>query len=184
MGSRRSRLKLVLEFRDKSVLPWQEQQADMMLVTKMATEFQGFARHLHDNAIDFLATSAASRDPRLANVIQLGLSRDRALDKNNAGSDTLTRDFSRIGLIFWPAILVQEPQFGPGWQADLAKLIEMRNAIAHDNKAKLLQLATGGFALTRNLTRRWHQSLDLLAASMDDVVASYLGALLGVPRPW
>jgi hypothetical protein len=55
----------------------------------------------------------------------------------------------------------------------------MRNAVAHDNTAKLLQLAASGFTLNRALTRRWHHSLDFLAASMDDVVASYLGALLG-----
>jgi hypothetical protein len=70
------------------------------------------------------------------------------------------------------------------WETDLGNLVKMRNAIAHDDRAQILKLEQRGFRLERALTKRWHSSLDLLAASMDDVVASYLGALLGVPPPW
>jgi hypothetical protein len=49
---------------------------------------------------------------------------------------------------------------------------------------KPLKLEQNGFRLERTLTDRWHASLDSLTATMDDVVASYLGALLGVPQPW
>jgi hypothetical protein len=112
------------------------------------------------------------------------MSSGRALNRNNAGVDTLAKDFARIGLIFWPALITQEPALAPGWRTDLGKLIDMRNAIAHEDRAKLLSLESGGFALDHALTSRWHASLDLLVSTMDDVVASYLGALLGVPRPW
>jgi hypothetical protein len=155
-----------------------------MLVVRMAAEFQGYARDLHDEAVEFLAIGATGGNQGLASVLQAGMSSDRALNKNNAGIDTLARDFARIGLIFWPALQAQEPVLTPGWRADLRNLIDMRNAIAHGDKAKLLKLEAGGLVLNRALTYRWHGSLDLLVSTMDDVVASYLGALLGVPQPW
>ena len=65
---------------------------------------------------------------------------DRALGRNNAGSDTLAKDFARIGLIFWPAIIALSPRHGPVLETSLTKLVEMRNAIAHDNEAQILKL--------------------------------------------
>jgi hypothetical protein len=156
----------------------------MLLVVRFAAEFQGFARDLYDEAAGFLAITATSGNRNLASVLRVGISSGRALNRNNAGSDTLATDFGRMGLIFWPAILAQDPILGPGWKADLNDLVTMRNAIAHDNQAQILKLEQNGFALERALTKWWHSSLDSLTATMDDVVASYLGALLGVPQPW
>jgi hypothetical protein len=156
----------------------------MVLVVRLAAEFQGFARDLHDEAVGFLTTSATSGNQSLANVLQVGISAERALNRNNAGSDTLAKDFGRIGLIFWPAIITQDPILGPGWRSDLGNLIKMRNAIAHDDQAQLLSLEQGGLAVGRTLVDWWQRSLDSLTTTMDDVVGSYLGALLGVPQPW
>jgi hypothetical protein len=150
-GPRRRRIKLIWEFRDRAPLPWQERQADMLLVMRMAAEFHAAGR---------------------------------ALNNRNATSSTLAEDFSRIGLIFWPAIKTQDPVSGPIWEADLNNLVKMRNAIAHDDRAQILKLEQNGFRLQRALTKRWHDSLDSLAATIDDVVASYLGRTLGVPQPW
>ena len=87
-------------------------------------------------------------------------------------------------MIFWPAIKTQDPVSGPIWEADLDNLVKMRNAIAHDNRAQIVKLEQNGFRLERALTKRWHDSLDSLTATMDDVVASYLGTTLGVSQPW
>ena len=156
----------------------------MLLVMRMAAEFQGFARDLHDQAAEFLTLGATSGNQNLARVLRVGIAAGRALNSRNATSSTLAEDFSRIGMIFWPAIKSQEPISGPVWEADLTNLVTMRNAIAHDNRAQILKLEQKGFRLDRDLTKRWHGSLDLLAATMDDVVASYLGRTLGVPQPW
>jgi hypothetical protein len=155
----------------------------MMLVVKMASEFQGFARDLHDQAVEFLAASITSNQT-LENTLRVAMTADRALNRNNAGSDTLTKDFARIGLLLWSTINSQNPQQGSTLQEQLKKLIEMRNAIAHDNEAQIIRLEAGGFPLQRATTQQWQASLDTLTAIMDDVVASYLGALLGVSRPW
>jgi hypothetical protein len=183
-GPRRRRIDLIWDFRDRAPLPWQERQADMLLVMRMAAEFQGFARDLHDEATEFLTLGATSGDQALASVLRVGIVAGRALNRGNAGRETLAADFSRIGMIFWPAIKAQEPVSGPKWEADLIKLVEMRNAIAHDNQAQILKLEQSGFRLERALLRQWHASLGSLAATMDNVVASYLGRTLGVPQPW
>lgn len=183
-GPRRRRIDLIWDFRNKAPLPWQERQADMLLVTRMAAEFQGFARDLHDEAAGFLAFAATSGNQGVASVLRVGIAAGRELNSRNATSSTLAADFGRIGMIFWQAIRAQDPVSGPVWETDLGNLVKMRNAIAHDDRAQILKLEQRGFRLERALTKRWHSSLDLLAASMDDVVASYLGALLGVPPPW
>jgi len=156
----------------------------MLLVMRMAAEFQGFARDLHDEAAGFLAVAATSGNQSVASVLRAGIAAGRALNRGNATGSTLAVDFGRIGMIFWQAIKIQDPVSGPVWETDLGNLVKMRNAIAHDDQAQILKLEQSGFRLERVLTRRWHGSLDSLAASMDDVVASYLGALLGVPPPW
>lgn len=155
-----------------------------MLIVRLASEFQGFARDLHDEAVEFLVTSAATGNPALDNVLRIAMTSERALGKNNAGDDTLDRDFKRIGLNLWSTINTQSPQQGPALRQKLKKLIEMRNAIAHDNDAQIIKLESNGFPLQRTVTQGWHTDLDSLAASIDDVVGSYLGALTGVPQPW
>jgi hypothetical protein len=170
--------------RDQVPLPRQQRQADMMVIVRLASEFQGFARDLHDQAVEFLVTSAATGNPTLDNVITIAMTADRALSKNNAGDDTLAKDFRRIGLNLWPTINTQNPQQGPILRTKLQKLIAMRNAIAHDNEAQIITLESEGFTLQRTVTRDWQTSLDTLATIMDDVVGSFLGALMGAPRPW
>lgn len=156
----------------------------MMIIVKMAAEFQGFSRDLHDEAAEFLANNVAGGNRAVADTIKIGLTSGRSLGRNNAGPDTLVNDFARIGLILWRAITIKEPTRGPTWKADLKDLMEMRNAIAHDDQAKLLKLEAAGLVIDRTLTSGWHGSLASLAATMDDVVASYFATLLGVPRPW
>lgn len=177
-------LGLIWTIRNQAALPWQERHADEMLIVRLATEFQGYARDLHDEAIAFLAITATSGNQSLASVLRVGMAGDRALNKGNANKDALAKDFARIGMIFWPALEVQARQFVPQWKADLGQITEMRNAIVHGNRAQLLKLQRGGLTFNRSLVQRWQGSIDQLAATMDDVVGSYLGALLGVPQPW
>ena len=165
-------------------MPRQQRQADMMIIVRLASEFQGFARDLHNEAIEFLVSSAATGSPTLDNVLTIAMTSDRALGKNNAGDDTLDRDFKRIGLNLWSTINTQMPQQGPKLRQSLRKLIEMRNAIAHDNEAQIIRLESEGFVLQRTVIRDWNTDLDSLVAITDDTVGSYLGALMGVPRPW
>jgi hypothetical protein len=183
-GSRRRKLGQLWHIRNQAALPWQERHADEMLVVRLATEFQGYARDLHDEAIAFLAITATSGNQALASILQVGMASDRMLNRGNVGKDVLAKDFARIGMIFWPALEMQARQLVPQWKTDLRQITEMRNSIVHEDRVQLLRLRAGGLALNRPLVQRWQGSIDQLAATMDDVVGSYLGALLGVPQPW
>lgn len=110
--------------RNQSSLPWQERQTDMMIIVKVAAEFQGFSRDLHDEAAEFLANNVAGGNRAVADTIKIGLTSGRSLGRNNAGPDTLVNDFARIGLILWRAIIMKEPTRGPAWKADLKDLME------------------------------------------------------------
>lgn len=171
------------QLRGQVPLPRQQRQADMMIVVKLASEFQGFARDLHDQAVESLVTSASTGNSSLDNVLTIAMTTDRALSKNNAGDDTLAKDFRRIGLNLWSTINTQNSQQGQTLRTKLAKLITMRNAIAHDNEAQII-LESEGYTLQEAVIRDWQTSLDTLAVIMDDVVGSFLGALTGAPRPW
>lgn len=66
-------------------------------VTGMVGEFQGFARDLHDLTVQRLIDASAA-DPRFVSVLTEGLTRGRALDRNNSDLRTIKADFGRLGL--------------------------------------------------------------------------------------
>jgi hypothetical protein len=70
------------------------------------------------------------------------------------------------------------------WQDSLEALNTARNAIAHANQDDLDRLARDGYPIVLETIKRWHRKLDLLAGTMDDVVADYLDGLLRTGRPW
>jgi hypothetical protein len=162
---------------------WQEDQALAVVLQRMATEFQGFCRALHDEASEFFAVTAARGNPSLESTLRQLLTADRGIDRGNAQKKSVAQDFSRFGFIFWQAMQRADGRAGP-WSEELAMFNEMRNAVAHDDTAKLRNLATKGYALDVPTLKNWHAMLDGMVTLMDDVVSLSLSALLGVPRPW
>lgn len=79
--------------------------------------------------------------------------------------------------------LRQERRFR-GRNSKYAKLVEMRNALAHDDPAKIGRLRSDGYVVDDAQVRCWHGNLDSLALAMDDVVSRSLTTLLGTDRPW
>lgn len=114
------------------------------------------------------------------------MSRDRQLDKGNAHPGALGGDFSRLGLVLWPALATASSgRRAAKWKEDLDTLNLARNAIAHDDQKKFLELQKcGKYPITLSTVKAWHRSLDSLASTMDDVVGDYLGTIIGGPRPW
>lgn len=182
--NRRRRLDHLWELERRSALPWQQREIWSSLAIRLATEFQGFARNLNDEAIIFLTDSVSSGRPAIASALQAGLSANRLIGKGNPNSGALNSDFSRLGFRFWDAIEVIHPTSLESWRNSLNRLIEMRNGFAHDDQQKLLDLADKGYTLSDTLLKQWQSDLDNLAIAMDDVVGSSLQTLLGTPRPW
>lgn len=183
-GSRKRHLQHLWELKARAALPWQERQICSALIMRLATEFQGFARDLHDEAVEFLGVSVSAGNARVASALHAGLAANRILDKGNANADALGKDFSRLGFIFWKALDVDHPKSSNEWRRELTKLVEMRNALAHDDPAKIGRLRSDGYVVDDARVRRWHGNLDSLALAMDDVVSRSLATLLGTDRPW
>jgi hypothetical protein len=162
---------------------WRTEQLNWALTLRLAGEFQGFARELHDVAVDHIVAVVAGGNTGLANVLRAGMTARRQLDRGNASPGTLEEDYRRLGLDLWPDLQAASPRV-PVWRTDLAALNEARNAIAHANQNRLVTLRTRGYPITLTTVRRWKTGLDGLVRTMDDVVGAYLGRLLGTGSPW
>lgn len=75
------------------------QQLNYAYVTLLAARFQGFARALHTQTADVIATGSPSIDYEL--LLQESLTHNRALDRRNAHPDAIAEDFGRFGLDLW-----------------------------------------------------------------------------------
>lgn len=153
------------------------------LVLRLATEFQGFARDLHDEASIALVAALAPGDPvrqeRLREPYQLG----RRIDRGNADPDAIHRDFRLFDLHVWDELRRRHPTRGRRWRDRLALLHEARNGLAHADGPKLARVIAAGWPITIRSARRWRSSLDGLAAAMDRVVTDHLHRAFGA-RSW
>jgi hypothetical protein len=163
---------------------WRTQQLNWSLTFRLAGEFQGFARELHDQSIECCINPIFSINPDLADMLRINMQHNRQLDRGNAQPSALGSDFGRLGLLLWPT-LKRVSRNAERWQDELKSLNLARNAIAHDDQDKFLELKSlGKMPITLTTVKTWRRSLDSLASTMDDVVGDYLGTLLGGPRPW
>jgi hypothetical protein len=125
---------------------WRTEQLNWALVLRLAAEFQGFARDLHDLAVDEFVAVSARGDPALTGVLRALATRGRALDRGNAHPSALGDDYGRLGLTFWDALRTADHR-ARSWQDDLSALIRARNAIAHADEGALIKLRDEGYPL-------------------------------------
>jgi hypothetical protein len=162
---------------------WRTRELNWALTLRLAGEFQGFARHLHDLAVDYFVGTLAGGNTQLADTLRARMTTNRQLDRGNAQPSSLGSDFALLGLTLWPALERIDPR-APAWNASLARLNTARNAIAHVDQPQLDQLRVQGHPVTLVAVRTWRRDLNRLAETMDDVVSAYLDQLLGFGRPW
>jgi hypothetical protein len=162
---------------------WRTEQVNWALTLRLAGEFQGFARDLHDLSVDYFVTVAARANPPLANVLRARMTGNRQLDRGNAHPGSLGADFALLGLTLWGALETANPRSAL-WNRELTALNDARNAIAHAEEGRLAALRADGYPITLGTIRRWRRNLDGLVETMDDVASDYLDQLLGAGRPW
>jgi hypothetical protein len=162
---------------------WRTETLNHALVTRLAGEFQGYCRELHDLVSDRFAAWTAPKNAALEGVIKVSLLESRQLDSKNAQPGSLGSDFSRFGLQFWPRLTTHD-RLTQARQAHLERVNRARNAIAHSNQGELQLLAQEGFPMTLQTYRRWKSAIDHLTRSMDIVTSDYLATLFVQPRPW
>jgi len=162
---------------------WATEELNHAIVLRLASEFQGFCRDLHDEAVGVLVGAVARNDPGLQRVLTVPYHANRKLDRGNAEPGALGIDFGLLGMTLWPDLKAGYPAKGPEWSRKLGLLNEARNGIAHDDTSKITKVQLAGWPLTMPSIKKWRSALDGLAGGMDHVTCDYLRKLLKV-TPW
>lgn len=162
---------------------WRTSALNDALILRLAAEFQGFARDLHDLACDRFASWTAPTSPAVESVIRNRLSEGRDLDRGNARPGSLGRDFGRFGFEVWPALATRDLA-STKHNESLERLNAARNAVAHDDAAAQAALRSQGYPLVLRTYHRWRGDLDALAGNLDVEVSHQLGRIFGRPAPW
>lgn len=96
--------------------------------------------------------------------------------------EALAHDFDRFGFQLWPALRSVDMR-NKDREQKLKALVEARNAVSHDNTAKLTRLERDGYPIRLATIRSWRSTLDGLARQMDRVVAAQITAVAAVSKP-
>lgn len=158
-------------------------QLNWSMALRLAGEFQGYARDLHDLGVDHLVQAIAPPGTALASTLRINLTLKRDLDRGNAQPNSLKNDFLRFGFEIWSALALEDPR-SARWKQSLEALNTARNAIAHAEDQKLRRLAAAGYPMQLRTIKTWRSHLNSLARTMDRVVADSLAALTGQGAPW
>lgn len=155
---------------------------NLALFLRLAAEFQGFCRDMHDEASTCitggLPDAYAARVPVLIGV----LVNNRKLDRGNASPGNIGADFGNLGMQLWPALYSAYPSKGPKWRSVLERLNDVRNAVAHSDAAKLAHIKQTQ-PLNFSVFRSWRGSLHATATGLDKAVREYLNDVTG-EMPW
>jgi hypothetical protein len=157
-------------------------------VLRLVAEFQGFTRELHDYGADRLARMTGAVPPVTAALIRAATS-GRALDRGNADLRCLDADFRRLGIDRLGVRLgAANPRWSagrghPGDRAELARLIALRNSLAHGNDRQLTDLRRDGLLDTLAWAHARLPALNRIARALDFVVWTHLHDIYG-EEPW
>lgn len=150
-------------------------------VLVLVAEFQGFARDLHDLAVERVVTGAGA-SPQLVLLMVEGMTSGRQLDRGNATLSAIKEDFGRLGLSpLDPGRL--NARWASGDKARLDQLLRLRNALAHGNQRDVSALRNHGVLDTVAWASGGTQVLNRLARSLDRLVWDHLVTVLG-SKPW
>jgi hypothetical protein len=96
------------------------------LILRLASEFQGFARDLHTEAVGAVLDWLCPGDVGRQQVLQLPYLEGRRLDRGNADSAGLAHDFGLLGVGFWHT-LGSRHKTARQWRVNLESLNATRN---------------------------------------------------------
>lgn len=155
---------------------WATVQINHAYVVLLSSQFQGFCRDLHSECVDHIVR--AVRPPILHTALRAEFVFGRKLDRGNPNPGNIGSDFSRLGIDFWAEVQAHDAR-SKIRQERLERMSEWRNAIAHQDFSGQLRPA----ALTLPAIRRWRGGCTGLARSFNQVMARYIGSVVGTP-PW
>jgi hypothetical protein len=142
----------------------------------LSSQFQGFCRDLHTEAVDELAKAATPVG--LQPVLYVVMMQGRKLDQGNPNAGNLGSDYSRLGMQFWTQVGAVDSRRDARQQA-LDELATWRNAIAHQDWSKV----GNSPKLQIQQVRAWRRNCAALARAFDKAVGQHLAVLVG-RAPW
>ncbi len=162
---------------------WITDELNHSLILRLASEFQGFARDLHDDTSRALVAALAPGNPGYQASLRRPYQARRRLDRGNADPDALRSDFELFDMNLWIELKQRYPSRAPKWREQLTMLNAARNGLAHDDGQRIGQVRANGWLLTLPFIHRWRIALDGLATGMDHVIGLYVHRTFGV-QPW
>lgn len=161
---------------------WLTVEINHSLIVRLASEFQGFCRDLHDEAIAAVLREKFPYDYAMGPLVRALLENSRKLDSGNASWGNVGADFARLGISLKDELSERYPRKYPKWVTKLDRLNDARNAIAHDDRTRLADCIAVQ-PLTLSTFHSWRSALTEVASGLDAVVGAYLKDLNG-RRPW
>lgn len=143
----------------------------------LSSQFQGFCRDLHSEAVDFLV--ANTQPSTVAGVLRVVIMQGRKLDHGNPNPGNVGSDFARLGMSFWNEVGHVDRRKAQRLMA-LNDLNDWRNAIAHQDWSGV---PNQNPSLQLRQVNAWHSACAGLAASFDAAVGQHLAAMVG-QQPW
>ena len=162
---------------------WVTDELNHALILRLASEFQGFARDLHDECGLFIARCLAPGNQQLQDSLRIPYTLYRKMNQGNADPGTLGNDFGLFGMVLWADLQARYPTHAGAWNQKLLALNMARNGIAHDDGTKIARVQANGWPLTLRSVDRWKSSLDGLARGIDRAVGGHLKLMYGT-TPW
>jgi hypothetical protein len=141
----------------------------------LSAQFQGFCRELHDECVGLLVQWITPVGIRAA--FEEILLQGRKLDTGNPNPGNIGADFGRFGLEFWKEVDKLDAR-NPDRRQELLKLIEWRNAIAHQDAKALAQKP-----LHLDEVREWRRVCENLVSSFDETMRLYIMSITAA-SPW
>jgi hypothetical protein len=155
------------------------QQINQAYAMLLSSQFQGFCRDLHSEAVDHICGPVAAGNSRML-LLRIRFTTGRKLDMGNPNPGNLGADFGFFNLQLWPALNMHNTA-NQARSKVLAELNEWRNAIAHQDfdPAKL----GGRIAVLLSNVKRWRRNCEDLATDLDFVVGAHVATITGA-KPW
>jgi len=151
------------------------QQINHSYAVILSSQFQGFCRDLHSEAIDHIVLSLPAN---LRGFVRAELFWSRSLDRGNPHPAALGTDFNRLGVNFWGEVYALDSR-NERRRELLEELNAWRNAIAHQD----FDLVRGDSTLHLARVRAWRRTIGALGEMFDRVMYNHLSTLVG-SEPW
>lgn len=161
---------------------WLTAEVNHALIVRLASEFQGFCRDLHDEAIEAVLDAKLTTDHSMNSIVRALLENNRRLDSGNANWGNIGSDYARLGISMATELRTARPAKYSTWMQTLDRLNAARNAIAHDNRDELAACEALQ-PLTFRTFSQWRSRLTLIVVAVDAVTGRYLTDLNGT-SPW